>query len=259
LPSLLARLAHYPAPLRILALIAILVGLWLPVAAPIAFFVSDANTVTLLTMPLLFVGFLVLVRLWGKGVHQDSRVLQRYGLVRSRQNAQECITGLGLGFFSLILMFWAQSGLGWLDWKAPNQPLITLVLTGLLVGLGTGFAEELVFRGWILDELQRDYSPPIALWSNSILFAVLHFIKPLPEVIRLAPQFFGLVLLGLALVWAKRSTGSQGRLGLPIGLHGGLVFGYYVVNVGDMVAYTGRVPEWVTGLNRNPLAGGVGV
>jgi uncharacterized protein len=37
------------------------------------------------------------------------------------------------------------------------------------------------------------------------------------------------------------------------------VFGYYVVNVGDMVAYTGRVPEWVTGLNRNPLAGGVGV
>jgi uncharacterized protein len=270
LNSKLARLARYPAPLRILALLSILVGLWLPVAAPIAFLVRDANAVTLLTMPLLFVEFLVLIRLWGKWVHQDARVWQNYGLVVSPQNGQECLIGVGMGFFSLLLLFWVQSGLGWLTWKAPSQPLIVLILAGIAVGLGTGFAEELVFRGWILDELQRDYTPPIALWGSSSIFAVLHFIKPLPEVIRTAPQFFGLVLLGLALVWAKQSTRSrvwsasslchhQGRLGLPIGLHGGLVFGYYVINVGDMVAYSGQVPEWVTGLNRNPLAGCMGL
>jgi len=78
------------------------------------------------------------------------------------------------------------------------------------------------------------------------------------------------VLLGLALVWAKQSTRTlvwsvsslchhQGRLGLPIGLHGGLVCGYYVVNVGNLVAYSGQVPEWVTGLNSNPLAGVMGL
>jgi uncharacterized protein len=256
--------------LRILAFIMALLVIWLPIAAPIALSIPDANTVTLLTMPLLFVEFLVLIRLWGKWVHDDPRILKGYGLINSRQNGRECVAGLGLGFFSLMVLFWVQGGLGWLDWKMPTQPLVALVMVGLLVGLGTGFAEELVFRGWILDELQRDYSPPVVLWGSSLIFAVLHFIKPIAEVIRTSPQFFGLVLLGMALVWAKQSTHSlqwsasslrhhQGRLGLPIGLHGGLVWGYYVINVGNMVAYSGRVPQWVTGLNNNPLAGCMGL
>jgi len=248
----------------------VLVVLWLPVAAPIALFVRDANALTLLTMPLLFVEFLVLIRLWGKWVHQDDRVFKNYGLIGSRQNGKECLVGLGIGFFSLILLFVVQGWLGWLTWKPPTQALLMLVLVGIVVGLGTGFAEELVFRGWMLDELQRDFTPRTALWSSSLIFAALHFIKPMPEVIRTSPQFFGLVLLGLALVWAKQSTRTlvwsvsslchhQGRLGLPIGLHGGLVCGYYVVNVGNLVAYSGRVPVWITGLNNNPLAGVMGL
>jgi uncharacterized protein len=270
LKSQFAALAKYPAPVRILAFLLVLVILWLPVAAPIALLVKDANTVTLLTMPLLFVEFLVLIRLWGRWVHQDGRVFKSYGLSWSRQNGKECLVGWGLGFFSLMLLFMVQGWLGWLAWKPPTQPLIMVILAGILVGLGTGFAEELVFRGWMLDELQRDFTPRTALWSSSVIFATLHFIKPLPEVLRTSPQFFGLVLLGLALVWAKQSTRSlvwsvsslshhQGRLGLPIGLHGGLVFGYYVVNVGSLIAYTGRVPAWITGLNNNPLAGCMGL
>jgi hypothetical protein len=97
---------------------------------------------------------------------------------------------------------------------------------------------------------------------------VLHFIKPLPEVIRTFPQFPGLVLLGLALVWAKRSTRRQlrltgvqhqGRLGLPIGLHAGLVWGYYMIHVGQLARYSGQVPQWLTGIDQNPLAGGAGL
>jgi uncharacterized protein len=38
-----------------------------------------------------------------------------------------------------------------------------------------------------------------------------------------------------------------------------LVFGYYVVNVGNLITYTGRVPAWITGLNNNPLAGCMGL
>lgn len=268
--SQFAALARYPAPVRILAFLLVLVLLWLPVAVPIALFVRDTNALTLLTMPLLFVEFLVLIRLWGKWVHQDDRVFKNYGLILSQQNGKECLVGLGLGFSSLMLLFVVQGWLGWLTWKPPTQALIMLVLAGIAVGLGTSFAEELVFRGWMLDELQRDFTPRTALWSSSIIFAILHFIKPMPEVIRTSPQFFGLVLLGLALVWAKQSTRTlvwstsslchhQGRLGLPIGLHGGLVFGYYVVNVGNLVKYSGRVPEWITGLNSNPLAGGMGL
>lgn len=125
------------------------------------------------------------------------------------------------------------------------------------MALGVGFAEELLFRGWLLDELQRDYSPRTSLWINSCLFALLHFIKPLKELLRTWPQFSGLLLLGLTLVWAKRST--KGRLGLPIGIHAGLVWGNYIINVGQLVQYSGQIPDWITGVDRNPLAGVMGL
>jgi hypothetical protein len=48
-------------------------------------------------------------------------------------------------------------------------------------------------------------------------------------------------------------------LGFPIGLHGGLVWGYYIINVGELVKYSGQVPDWVTGVNNNPLQGVMGV
>ncbi|NJR66616.1 MAG: CPBP family intramembrane metalloprotease [Leptolyngbyaceae cyanobacterium CRU_2_3] len=268
LKSKLANIACYPAPIRILALLLVLLVCWLPIATPIALFTKDPNTVTLITMPLLFVGFLLLIPRWGKWLYRNKRIFHTYGLTITRQAGMELLQGLAIGLLSLLLLFGMQGGLGWLIWQTPSPALFKVALEGLLVGLGTGFAEELVFRGWMFDELQRDYSDTAALWANSGLYAVLHFIKPLPEVIRTFPQFPGLLLLGLALVWARRSTRRQmritgvlhqGRLGLPIGLHAGLIWGYYLVNVGQLARYSGQVPEWLTGVDKNPLAGGIGL
>jgi hypothetical protein len=44
-----------------------------------------------------------------------------------------------------------------------------------------------------------------------------------------------------------------------MGLHAGLVGGYYIVNVGQLMQYSGQVPEWVTGIDGNPLAGLMGL
>ena len=93
-------------------------------------------------------------------------------------------------------------------------------------------------------------------------FASTHFIKPWPEIVRTFPQFLGLVILGMALVWARRSPGRFGTsssLGYPIGLHAGLIWGYYIVNVGGLSEPTGRAPEWITGIDSNPLAGLLGL
>jgi uncharacterized protein len=106
----------------------------------------------------------------------------------------------------------------------------------------------LLFRGWLLNELDRDYSPRIALWVSSLIFAIAHGIRP---------QFFALMILGMILVWAKR--GTEGRLGKSIGLHAGLVWSYYLVNVGQLVKFTNQVPAWVTGIDHNPLAGVIGI
>ncbi|MFN6461283.1 MAG: type II CAAX endopeptidase family protein [Nostoc sp. DedVER02] len=253
----LVRLAERPAPIRLGCFILTLLLLWLPLATPIYLLVHDSNLESILTLVLLYAIFIFLLRLWGKYVYQQPQILRHYGLEFTRQNGVDLLRGLALGIINILILFGLESLLGWLVWQQPKVFLLKVVFEGLLVGLGVGFAEELLFRGWLLNELQRDYSLHVALWTDAIAFATLHFIKPLEAIIHTLPQFPALVLLGLTQVWGKRWR--RGRLGFPIGLHGGLVWGYYIINVGKLVKYSGEVPNWVTGVNNNPLQGVMGV
>lgn len=253
----LVRLAQYPAPVRLGLFVLSLLSIWLPLAAPIYIFVKDSNLATILTMGLLFVEFLLLLRFWGQNVYQQSHLLRSYGLQGTRRNGLELLSGLGVGVIITFSLFWLEGLLGWLVWQSPTVVLPRLVVEGLASALGIGLAEELVFRGWLLDELERDYRPRVVLWADVLIFALLHFLKPPAEILRTLPGFPGLILFGLTLVWAKR--GSKGRLGLSIGLHAGLVWGYYIINVGQMVQYSGRVSDWITGVDKNPLAGAMGL
>lgn len=251
------RIAQYPAPARLGIFLLALLLLWVPLAAPIHLLGIDPNLETILTMGLLFVEFLLLLRVWGKKVYGQPYLLKRYGLERTRQNGIELLTALSIGVLLVLCLFAFEGQMGWLVWQPPSMFLPRLILEGLLSALGVGFAEELVFRGWLLDELQRDYRPNIALWTDASIFAVLHFIKPFSEILRTFPQFPGLLLLGLTLVWAKRR--HRGRIGISIGLHAGLVWGYYIINVGQMTQYTNSVSDWITGVDKNPLAGLMGL
>ncbi|UBF25349.1 CPBP family intramembrane metalloprotease [Kovacikia minuta CCNUW1] len=264
----LSKLSRYPAPIRLTVFVLILGLVWIPIALPIQWFVSlhaaspaeSSNTATLLTLPLLYIEFILLVRFWGRRVYQQPNLLWRYGLEFSRRSGRELLLGLTIGFLSLFALFIFQGAAGWLIWQPPPVTLVHLVLEGFVVALAIGFAEELLFRGWLLDELQRDYDPKIALWVSALIFAAVHGIKP---------QFPALLLFGATLVWAKRSRTSwevlnlekirRSRLALPMGLHAGLVWGYYIINVGQWVQYPNHAPVWVTGIDRNPLAGLAGI
>lgn len=251
------RVSQYPAPVRLGIFILALLLLWLPLAAPIRLLIRDDNLVTILTMPLLYVEFILLLRVWGKKVYKQPQILRHYGLERTPQNAIDLLRGLGIGLINILILFAVEGLLGWVVWQKPSIILVKIILEGLIVALAYGFAEELLFRGWLFDELQRDYNPRVVVWATAVIFAVSHFIKPLPEIIQTSPQFFGLLLLALLLVSAKRLR--RGRLGLAIGLHAGLLWGYYIINVGELTKYSGAVPDWVTGVNRNPLAGLMGL
>lgn len=253
----LVRLAQCPAPIRLGTFVITLLLLWIPLAAPIYWLSSDPNLVSILTMVLLYGEFIFLVRFWGKHVYHQHQILQHYGLVRTRRNGMDFLRGLTTGIITVLSLFGLEGLLGWLVWQKPTIFLPQVILEGLMVAIALGFAEELLFRGWLLDELQRDYRSGIALWANAFIYALLHFIKPLREILHALPGFLGLLLLGLTLVWAKRL--HKNRLGLPIGIHAGLFWGYYIINVGQMVQYSGQVPDWITGVDRNPLAGVVGL
>ncbi len=262
------KIAKFSAPARIGIFILTLLLVWIPLAAPIYFLVENVNLESILAIALLYIEFIILLRFWGRKVYQQRQILHRYGLVINRRNFQLFFQGLGIGLFSLFSLFILEIFLGLVVWQLPSEKLLQFIFEGLLVSVGIGFAEELLFRGWLLDELERNYQPKVVLWVSSIVYALLHFIKPLEEILRTWLQFPGLVLLGLLFVWAKRSSGKKldkGRnrkqelLGFPIGIHTGLVWGYYIINVGGLVKYSDEVGEWLVGIDGNPLAGLMGL
>lgn len=252
-----ASLAQRSFPIRLGSFILFLCLPWLPYVALIYFLVDDSNLQTILTMVPLAIGLFIFLPVWGKYIHKQIRIFEYYGLEFTRRNGVELLRGLAIGLINILVLFSVQGMLGWLVWEQPSVWLLRIVLEGSITGLGVGLAEELFFRGFIYDELQRDYSPLVVLWTSSLIFAIAHFIRPLPEIIQTSPQFLGLLLLSLACALAKRSC--QGRLGLSIGIHGGLVWGYYIINVGNLIEYSRTVPIWVTGVNDNPLAGVMGL
>ena len=244
--------------MRLSVFTGVLLVLWLPLAIPIYILLKhDSNLASILTMALLFIELLFLWRFWGKYVYLESHIFAKYGLVATAANRRDFVGGLAIGFWFCLGLFVFEALLGWVRVIAPSASLLKIVSEGLLSAVAIALAEELLFRGWILDELKRDYRQKTAMWVSALLYALLHFIKPLEEAIRTLVTFPALVLLGITLVLAKNRC--RDRLGICIGIHAGLVWGYYIVNVGQLVEYTNQVPAWVTGIDGNPIAGIAGL
>ncbi|EAZ91961.1 CPBP family intramembrane glutamic endopeptidase [Crocosphaera chwakensis] len=253
-----AIIANYPAPFRLVIFIILLLVFWLPVAVPLYLLLeNDPNLTTIITMAILYLEFIALLFIWNKKVYKINHWWRTYGLVFTRKNGIELLNGLSVGLSFTFGLFIIEAILGWIKFVPPSDNFTVIVFEGLLTALGIGLAEELFFRGWLLEELKKDYHPKLFIFLNGIIFATLHFLKPIEEIIRTFPQFPALFLLGITLVWAKMGHGN--RLGICIGLHGGLVWGYYILNVGDLVNYTNKVSPLITGIDNNPIAGIMGL
>jgi uncharacterized protein len=253
----IAPLKRFPAPVRIIALLLLLGIGWAPFALPIVALVKDTNLQSLLTMPIVYLLFVAFLQVWNPAVHQESQPLKRYGLRSFNLNIKNLFAGLLIAWAFVLMLFFFQGDTGWMRWLSVKPGLLKIALEGLGMSLALGFAEELLFRGWLLDELERDYSEATATIASASIFAISHFLRPWDEFIAAWLTFPALFILGVTMVWAKRLT--QGRLGLAIGLHAGLVGGYYILNVGQLIKPIATVPTWLTGMNGNPLASIPGV
>jgi uncharacterized protein len=262
----LSQIKNYPAPGRMLSFLLVLILLWLPGLALIYLVMGSTqnledpgtkNLLSILTMGLLAIEFIALLPWWGRKVYQHPNLYYRYGLVFSRQNGVLLLIGLAIGACFAFALFITQGLFGWLTWQTPRLSIFQLILEGAASAMGVALAEELFFRGWMLDELERDYTLTTALIFDAGLYALLHFLKPIPVILASFPEFPGLCLLGTVVIIAKRQ--HRNLLGMSIGLHAGMVWVYYIINVGNMVKYSGRVSDWITGINGNPISGLLGL
>jgi uncharacterized protein len=142
------------------------------------------------------------------------------------------LRGLIKAVLLLLVLFIGLFLSGQIKW----QPEISagLLLNGLALGLGVGFAEELLFRGWLLGELEfrfasRAWGKSIAMVLQALVFSLAHTRSNLP-LASLFGLLGGLTLLGLALGLQRRADG--GLIWGAVALHGGLVGGWFVLNQG---------------------------
>lgn len=184
-------------------------------------------------------------RAWGEG-----RPWRRLGVHRSPGRLlRSWLAGVGLALslltgVTLLLLLSGQA-----RWQANLSP--AELLNGVALLVGVGFAEELLFRGWLWGELEMRLEPRPALLLQAALFAALHPWHQLGGLAAVA-LFGGLMLLGLALALQRRSDG--GSLWGAIGLHGGLVGGWFLLCQGGL-QLGAAVPAWLIGPQQNPVGG----
>ncbi|MEO1132015.1 MAG: CPBP family intramembrane glutamic endopeptidase [Cyanobacteria bacterium J06639_1] len=198
-----------------------------------------------LMLPLVMAGF----ARWGRISLADA------GLNFRPQDAIWIAAGLGFGLLGLAIAFSLEIAWGWTRWESPKN-LANAVALALVLGLWVGFVEEWLFRGFAPTALSSfGYFGAIAF--SNVLFAVLHLIwEPSDRLKQALPQLPGLWLMGLVLAYARVAGG--GSIALPWGLHAGWVCGLTALDTSKAIAYTGRAPKWLTGLDDRPLAGLMG-
>jgi uncharacterized protein len=251
-------LAQVSPWLKIVLFLGVWLIAWLPIAIPLAFFLGwRPPTPPTIAQKLPLVISLYLLApplLWGFASIEGTS-FAAYGIAWEFSVLTAIALGLAVGVIGLIGLFVQQQLAGWLTWQPENwQKLAGVLLPTLLIGLGISCIEELVFRGFLLNQLQQVYAGWLAAIVSSLIFAILHLVWEGREAVTQLP---GLWLMGMVLVLARWLDG--GRLGVAIGLHAGWIWGMASLDSAQLVAYTGKASEWLTGLAGKPLAGILGI
>lgn len=192
----------------------------------------------------------------------DHRSMSSLGLERGQQAAWDLVAGFliaGAIMLLIFVVFWAG---GWLviqgfAWQnVPTQETILTILVFLGVFIIVGWQEELLARGYWLQNISEGLNIFWGVLISSLAFALAHLFNPNMGAMPAA----GLFLAGLFLAYAYLRSR---RLWLPIGLHIGwnffeaTIFGFPVsgMNLFGLIKLSVDGPVWLTGGPFGPEAG----
>jgi len=192
----------------------------------------------------------------------DRRSFVSLGLKLNIWTLMDLLVGFAVGGLIIGLIFYLEKALGWLvidGYAWQNLPLeevrsaaIGMLITFIFVGL----QEELVVRGYLLQNLIEGLNVFWGVIISSVLFGLLHLSNPGSS----ALSAIGIFLVGIFLSYAYLITR---QLWLPIGLHigwnffEGAIFGFPVSGVVDFSIFRQSVtgPALITGGSFGPEAG----
>ena len=241
-----------------LVLIPALYGLGWLVMQPIAQLIPDLPIASrdLLGTTISLLLFLIVLPSWVRIRWSTRHPWRQLGLNRASsgpKRSRALLRGLRWATALLVLIRLISLGGQWAYWLG-DLPFPRLI-NALLLCFGVGLAEELLFRGWLWGELNLLLGARRAVPAQAAIFSLVHTRFNLgfwPMVGLLV----GLFLLGMALATSRRL--DQGSLWGCVGLHGGLVGGWFALQSG-LLQWSPQSPLWLTGPGDNPLGGLVGI
>lgn len=195
----------------------------------------------------------------------DKKSFRSLGLEINRWTGIDLIAGILIAGCMMGVIFVFELVVGWLqiegfNWQTENssqlwQEVFLVALLFILVG----WTEELLSRGYQLQNLVEGLNKPTGVMLSSLIFAILHQANPSFTL----SAFIGLFVAGLFFCFAYYRLGN---LWMTIGLHigwnffEGVVFGFQVSgldNLPKLIQQNVAGPAWLTGGAFGPEAGGI--
>ncbi len=231
-----------------------LVGWILSQLFSFAFLKLAQNQIALIGTIFSFSVFLLLMPSWSRYRWNHANYITSLGLnwLPLNRSIKSLFRGFFYSFVLISFILIPVLSTSWGHWKGELN--IGVLLNAIALAIGVGFAEEVIFRGWLLTEMNFLVRPQLGCIFHASIFSVVHArfnigFWPLIGIL------IGLFLLGLALALIKKL--DIGSLWGCIGLHGGLVGGWFVVSNG-LVQFSPDTPGWLFGpggSELNPIGG----
>lgn len=139
-----------------------------------------------------------------------------------RKWAKDLLTGLGISFVVMGVIFLIELALGWLrftGWSLANQGWAEILRTfwlAVLVNATAAVAEETLFRGFLMSGLKQAWDNQGALLISSVIFGGAHILVAGAQESNWLEFILLLALPGWMLGWAYLRSGN---LWLSTGLH----------------------------------------
>jgi len=175
----------------------------------------------------------------------EHRSIRSYGLLLQREGRRQVLAGLavGVGTLGVLLVIGLANGAYEIVVINDRLRLWNTILSFIPIAVVVSVLEELVFRGYILQNL-LPYSKWLAVSVSSALYAVVH-VRQLTFNLSAGLELIGLFLLGTILALSYLLTN---QLAFSLGLHASLAYGARVNKL--LIEFQNPAMAWLVGTTR---------
>jgi membrane protease YdiL (CAAX protease family) len=199
---------------------------------------------------------------WISRKYLDKKSLISLGLKLNKRSIIDLFFGFTLSGIMIATIYFSLLMLGYLSVEnigfnaGTFTSIITILASLFSIGFAVGWSEELVFRGYLLQNLTEGIGIKWAVILSSIFFGLVHMLNPNASV--LAGILITIITFLLVAGWLR-----TGQLWVPMGLHAGWnffmgpIFGLPVSgrSAESLVDNVIVGPEWITGGEFGPEGG----